>query len=129
VILVDTSIWIEHLRKGHPRLQHLLVHGAVLGHPWVIGELALGHLSQRREVLGLLSSLPEATVVTPDEVLRFIEHHHLMGLGIGFVDVALLAATQITPDASLWTGDTRLAAAASRLELVVDPAALVDEQP
>ncbi len=128
MILVDTSIWIEHLRKGHASLQHLLMEGAVLGHPWVVGELALGHLSRRREVLGLLSRLPAATVVTPDEVVRFIEHHQLIGLGVGFVDVALLAATQITPDASFWTGDRRLAEAASRLGLAVDADVLDEPQ-
>jgi predicted nucleic acid-binding protein len=127
VILVDTSIWIEHLRKGHAPLQLLLERGAVLGHPWVVGELAMGHLSRRREVLGLLSRLPVATVVTPDEILWFVERHQLMCLGIGFVDVQLLAATQATSGASFWTGDKRLAAAASRLGLAVDSDALVDE--
>lgn len=126
MILVDTSIWVEHLRKGHAPLQHQLERGAVLGHPWVVGELALGHLSRRRKVLRLLSRLPSATVVTPDEVLWFVERHQLMGLGIGFVDAQLLAATQIIPDASFWTGDKRLAAAASRLGLAVDPDVLVD---
>lgn len=127
MILVDTSIWVKHLRHGHGALQRLLEHGLVLGHPWVVGELALGHLSQRREILGLLTRLPGATVVTPEEILRFVERHHLVGLGIGFVDVQLLAATQITPDALLWTSDKRLAAAAARLGIGVDPDMLVNE--
>ncbi len=128
MILVDTSIWIEHLRKGHARLRRILERGAALGHPWVVGELALGHLSRRGDLLGLLSALPAATVVTPAELLVFVESHQLMGLGIGLVDVQLLAATRITPDARLWTGDRRLAAAASRLGLAVDPDALIDQQ-
>jgi len=96
VILVDTSIWIDYLRAGHLTLAHLLERGSVLGHPWVVGELALGHLSQRQEILGLLNSLPQAAVATPAEILTFIEHHELHGLGIGYVDAQLLAATQLT---------------------------------
>ncbi len=127
MILVDTSIWIDHLRSRHFPLTHLLEGGEVLGHPWVVGELAMGHLSRRREVLGLLRNLPSATVVTPDEILLFIERHQLQGLGISFVDVALLAATQVTLGASLWTGDKRLVAAATGLGLAVDPDVLVHE--
>jgi len=127
VILVDTSIWIDHLRAGHLTLAHLLEYGSVLGHPWVVGELALGHLSQRQEILGLLNSLPQAAVATPTEILTFIERHELHGLGIGYVDVQLLAATQLTPGAGLWTNDKRLAAAAARLGLVVDPSAPAEE--
>jgi predicted nucleic acid-binding protein len=124
VILVDTSIWIQHLRKGHAPLQRLLERGAVLGHPWVVGELALGHLSRRGELLDLLRALPAATVVTPEELLVFVDRYQLMGRGIGLVDVQLLAATQVTPEAALWTGDKRLAAAADRLGLAVAPEAL-----
>ncbi|MGH3665637.1 MAG: type II toxin-antitoxin system VapC family toxin [Egibacteraceae bacterium] len=129
MILVDTSIWIDHLRAGHATLAHLLERGLVLGHPWVVGELALGHLSQRREVLGLLTSLPQAVVATTDEVLTLVERHDLYGLGIGYVDAQLLAATQLTPDAELWTADRALVAAASRLGCAVDPGApAADEQ-
>lgn len=124
MILVDTSIWIDHLRKGRRALQRLLERGAVLGHPWVTGELALGQLSRRAAVLGLLSSLPSATVATPEEVQLFLERHQLMGRGIGYVDVQLLAATRLTLDATLWTGDRRLAAAASQLGVAADLAAL-----
>jgi predicted nucleic acid-binding protein len=115
VILVDTSVWIDHLRAGAATLAALLEHGRVLGHPWVIGEIALGHLSQRQEILGLLAGLPQATVATDDELTAFIEHHQLYGLGIGYVDAQLLAATRLTADAHLWTADRRLAAAAARL--------------
>ena len=81
MILIDTSIWIDYLRAGHLTLAHLLERGSVLGHPWVVGELALGHLSQRQEILGLLNSLPQAAVATPAEILTFIEHHELHGPG------------------------------------------------
>lgn len=120
MILVDTSIWVDHLRAGHPTLVSLLDRGLVLGHPWVTGELALGHLSQRHEILGLLSSLPQAEVATPAEILIFVERHRLQGLGIGYVDAQLLAATRLTPDTRLWTDDKRLAAAGSRLGLLAD---------
>lgn len=122
MILVDTSIWVDHLRVGHPGLARLLEQGRVLGHPWVTGEIALGSLSQRQQVLGLLSGLPQAEVASASEVATFIEHHQLYGLGIGYVDVQLLAATRLTADARLWTGHARLASAAARLELAADPA-------
>lgn len=121
MILVDTSVWVEHLRTGQPALRHLLDNAAVLSHPWVIGELALGQLSHRTEVLGLLGSLPAATVATAVETLRFIDGHQLFGTGISYVDAQLLAAARITPDARLWTSDKRLARAATRLDLAVDP--------
>ncbi len=121
MILVDTSIWIDHLRTGHATLAQLLEEGLVLGHPWVIGELALGRLSQRREIIGLLTSLPQATVAAADEILSLVERHHLFGCGIGYVGAQLLAATRLTADAALWTADRRLAAAAARLGCGVDP--------
>ena len=92
-----------------------------MGHPWVVGELALGHLSQRHEVIRLLGSLPQATVATNDEVMTLIERHRLYGLGIGYVDAQLLAATQLTAEAALWTADRQLAAAAARLNCAIDP--------
>lgn len=121
MILVDTSIWIDHLRAGHPTLAGLLERELVLTHPWVIGELALGHLSHRHEVLGLMTSLPQAMVATTDEVLTLVEGHQLYGLGVGYVDAQLLASTRLTPDAALWANDSRLAAVASRLGCAVDP--------
>jgi len=123
VILVDTSLWVDHLRTGHPILARVLERGLVLGHPWVIGELALGHLGQRAEVLGLLSSLPQATVATAMEILTLIEGNELSGTGIGYVDAQLLAATRLSPGATLWTDDRRLALAASRLGHAFDPKA------
>ncbi|MDQ3766741.1 MAG: type II toxin-antitoxin system VapC family toxin [Actinomycetota bacterium] len=125
MILVDTSIWIGHLRAGHSTLAGLLERGLVLGHPWVIGELALGHLGRRREILGLLTSLPQAAVASTDEILTLVENHGLFGRGIGYVDAQLLAATYLTPDAELWTADRPLVAAASRMGCAFDPTALV----
>ena len=112
MIVVDTSIWIDHLRTGDPELSRLLRDGQVLAHPWVTGELAVGHLSRRSEILGLLRNLPQATVATDVEVLSFIDTRHLFGLGIGYVDAHLLAATVLTTDARLWTRDKRLAVVA-----------------
>ena len=126
MILVDTSIWVDHLCAGDPELQRQLAGGNVLGHPWVIGELALGNLRQREEVIGLLGRLPTAVVATPQELLVFVERHQLAGRGIGYVDVQLLAATRLTVDARLWTRDQRLTDIATRLGLAVDPA-LVSE--
>ncbi len=115
MILVDTSIWVDHLRTGHSTLVRMLEDGVVLGHPWIVGELALCHLSQRHEVIRLLGNLPQATVATDEEIMTLIDRHRLYGVGIGYVDAQVLAATQLTADAALWTGDRRLAVAASRL--------------
>jgi predicted nucleic acid-binding protein len=120
VILVDTSVWVAHLRRGLWALEQLLEQGDVLGHPWVTGELALGHLARRHEILGLLGALPAATVAEPFEVLTLIERHGLPGMGIGYVDAQLLAATMLTPGAALWTDDRRLAAAAVRVGCAAD---------
>jgi predicted nucleic acid-binding protein len=89
----------------------------VLGHPFVLGEIALGRLRDPALVLGLLADLPQAIVATDGEVLGFIRRHGLAGLGIGYVDAHLLAAARLTPDARLWTRDRRLAEAAERLGL------------
>lgn len=115
MILVDTSVWVDHFRNGERRLADLLDRGEVLSHPWVIGELALGHLRGRTEILRLLGQLPPATIATTAELLELIERHELFGLGIGYVDAQLLAATRLTVDARLWTRDRRLRSAAVRL--------------
>jgi predicted nucleic acid-binding protein len=117
VILVDTSIWIDHLRTGDPELAELLQNGHVLAHPWVIGELALGRLSRRSEILGLLGNLPQAQTATDSEVLAMVEDRRLFGLGIGYVDAHLLAATLLTTGVGLWTRDQRLASVAVQLGL------------
>jgi len=115
VILVDTSVCIDHLRAGGPDLARLLEYGLVLGHSWVAGELALGQLSQRADILGLLSNLPQAEVATTAEILTLVEGRELFGLGIGLIDAQLLASTLLTADAALWTKDKRLAAVAARV--------------
>ncbi|MGI8882592.1 MAG: type II toxin-antitoxin system VapC family toxin [Jatrophihabitans sp.] len=114
MVLVDTSVWIDHLRGGGPELASLLQVGQVLAHPWVTGEIALGHISRRSEILGLLRNLPQAKSATEIEVLTLIERHQLFGLGIGYVDAHLLAATMLTADARLWTRDKRLATVAAQ---------------
>lgn len=117
MILVDTSVWIDHLRSSEPRLVELLHQTQVLGHPWVVGELALGHLADREQVLHLLQGLPTASSVTPSEALGFLSAHRLYGLGIGYVDLQLLASAAVTPGTALWTKDKRLRDAAERLDL------------
>ena len=117
MILVDTSIWIDHLRRGNPALVAALEAGQVLMHPFVLGELACGTLTNRAEVLALLGKLPAAPAAIESEALGFIERHSLMGRGIGYVDVHLLAATALAGSAHLWTKDKRLAATAADLQL------------
>lgn len=117
MILVDTSIWIDHLRSSNERLARLLETGVVLGHAWVIGEIALGHLHRRREVLDLLLRLPRAAVASDDEVLSFIERNALHGTGVGYVEAQLLASARLTPGALLWTQESRLASIARRLRI------------
>lgn len=111
MILVDTSVWVEHLRRGLPRLATLLQEGEVLIHPWVIGELACGNLRNRSQVLDLLQGLPAATVASDADVLLLIEREQLMGRGIGYVAAHLVAAARLSY-CRLWTQDRRLAAVA-----------------
>ena len=117
MILVDTSVWVDHLRSGNKMLAHLLDTGMVLVHPFITGELALGQLRQRKVILDALSDLPQVSAATHAEVLRFIDHKALFGRGIGYVDVHLLAAVRLTPGATLWTNDRRLRAVATQLDL------------
>lgn len=117
MILVDTSVWVDHLRANDKALIALLDAGAVLAHPCVIGELALGNLRQREIVLNALSDLPQASVATDIEVLHFIDRHNLFGRGIGYIDAHLLAAAQLTAGAALWTKDKRLHGVAVELGL------------
>ena len=120
MILVDTSIWVDHLRSGDKALAALLDNGQVAMHPFVIGELALGALRQRDMILDRLHDLPRVPVATEAETLRFIAGNALFQLGIGYVDAHLLAATQLAGDTTLWTRDKRLRAAAERLALAAD---------
>lgn len=121
MILVDTSVWVDHLRAGHEALAGLLNIGAVLAHPFIIGELALGQIRQREIVLAALAALPRAVVATDAEALRFIERHALFGRGVGYVDAHLLAATRLTGSAKLWTSDKRLHGVADELGLAATP--------
>lgn len=114
MILVDTSVWIDHLRRGDAHLMATLLAGHVLIHPWVIGEIACGTLRERGQVLDLLRSLSLSPVALEDEVLFFIEQYELMGRGIGYVDIHLLASAQLA-GARLWTRDKRLVVVANEL--------------
>ena len=117
MILVDTTVWIDHLRKGASALSAALEREEVMTHPFVIGELACGSLENRRELLELLAALPSAVVATGEEALHLIEQHRLMGRGIGWVDVHLLASVKLTEAAQLWTRDKRLHAVATELRI------------
>ncbi|HEY2444882.1 MAG TPA: PIN domain-containing protein [Rhizomicrobium sp.] len=119
MILVDTSVWVDHLRTGNALLAALLNAGSVLTHPFVIGELALGHIRRRQTVLVALSDLPQANIATASEVLQFIDGQTLFGRGIGYVDVHLLAAARLTAGAELWTKDSRLHRVAEELGLAM----------
>ena len=115
MILVDTSVWVDHLRRADTALDELLERGTVLMHPFVVGEIACGSLAHRSAVLELLQHLPMAEVADSDEILAFIDRRHLHGHGIGLIDVHLLASTALTTGARLWTRDKRLRAAAEAL--------------
>jgi len=116
LILVDTSVWVDHLRRGDRQLVALLESASVLTHPFIVGEIACGTLADRKVVLELLQDLPAARVADADEVLAFIERHRLFGKGVGYVDVHLLAAVALSDGSSLWTRDKRLKAAAESLK-------------
>lgn len=117
MILADTSIWVDHLRKRDETLFAWLNESRIITHPFVVGELAMGNLPKRSVVLESLKRLRQATVASDAEVLDFIERADIAGRGIGYVDAHLLAAVRITQGASLWTRDKRLAAVAQRLAL------------
>jgi hypothetical protein len=116
-MLVDTRVWIDHIRAAGPLLTALLATGNVLVHPFVIGEIAVGNLRDREIVIRRLQDLTHSTTASNDEVLEFIGWHRLHRLGIGYVDCHLRAAITLTPGARLWTQDIRLSRVASRLGL------------
>jgi hypothetical protein len=117
MILVDTSVWIDHLRTGVAEFEVLLTEFKVFMHPFVLGELACGNLYNRKEVLTLMGDLPRVRTATDEEVLYFIEQHELMGKGIGYIDAHLLASAALTPPATLWTRDRKLESLATELKL------------
>jgi predicted nucleic acid-binding protein len=121
VILVDTSVWIRHFRRDDAALATLLDARRVLVHPLVIGELACGNLPRRSEVIGALQQLPHAARASDDEALLFIEQHQLMGRGMSYADVQLLASAVLTDAARIWTLDARLARAASSMSVSFTP--------
>jgi predicted nucleic acid-binding protein len=118
-VLVDTSVWVDHLRRGNALLADRLDGGTVWTHPFVIGELACGGLQRRREVLTLLAALPHAPALSHPEVLAFVETRQLMAQGLGWIDVHLLASAWLTR-LPVWTLDRRLHLAARRLRLSFD---------
>jgi predicted nucleic acid-binding protein len=117
VILIDTSVWIGHLRSGDRALARLLNSGQASAHPFVIAELALGNLRQRQLIRDTLGDLPRTKVASDEEVLNFISRHMLFESGIGCVDTHLLAAARLTAGTTLWTRDKSLHAVADRLAL------------
>ena len=114
MVLVDTSVWVAHLRIGNIGLETLLNDGQVVCHSLIIGELACGNLKNRHEILSLLQSLPMAAQVDHEEVIKFIDNHQLMGKGLGYIDMHLLASAIIT-HIPLWTLDERLKDVSSTL--------------
>lgn len=114
MFLVDTSVWVDHLRNCNDTLAELLLKDEVVCHPMVIGELACGNLKRRKELMALLHALPTIERVSDDEILYFIEQHRLSGLGLGLVDIHLLASCAIS-HTQLWTLDSRLQRAADEL--------------
>ena len=115
MILVDTSVWVDHLRRGDARLADLLKRANVIMHPFVVGEIACGSLHDRLSILELLQDLPAVAVAEGDEVLGFIDRHRLHGKGVGYVDVHLLASVALTQGAKLWTRDKKLRLVAEML--------------
>ncbi len=120
MILVDTSVWVDHLRQTNLRLLHILDEGIVLTHPMVIGELAVGNLRDRDVFLFRMQQLFRTVVATDVEVLTFIRRFRLFGLGIGYVDCHLLAAVMLTPGATIWSRDMRLSQVAARMEIAIE---------
>ena len=117
MVLVDTSVWVDHLRSREPEVASLVDKRQIVIHPMVIGELACGNLSNRQEVLRYLSRLPRTLVAKDDEVLFFIKQRRLMGCGIGYIDAHLLAATVLHGTMRLWTHDRQMITVADELDI------------
>jgi len=121
VIVVDTSVWVDHLRLGNPELTALLNDGKIYGHPLIVAEIALGSLKSRDLVLGLLDDLPQPAVASTEEVRSFIEARSLFSRGIGYVDASLLASCILSVSAKIWTRDKRLMQTAMELNIGFSP--------
>lgn len=121
MILADTSVWIDHFRAGDKMLADLLERGQIVIHPWIVGELALGNLRNRDFTIDLLNGLPHVSIVDHQFLLNLISQERLHGLGVGYVDLQLMAAVRDTPDTLLWTRDRRLDGIAARLGMRFDP--------
>lgn len=117
MILVDTSVWVDHFRRGEEALHSLLLRNEVLCHPFVTGELALGQLVNRAIILASLESLPQASMASDAEVRRFIEANRLHGSGIGYVDAHLVASARLANARGVWTRDKRLLRVLDQLAL------------
>jgi predicted nucleic acid-binding protein len=120
MILVDTSVWIDHFRHPDPILFKLLDDEKIVTHPFVIGELTMGSPPKHNQI-GYLFQLEQSTMATDAEVLHFVVKHKLQGVGIGYLDAHLLASVQLSPEMLLWTSDKRLAIAAAALSLSYTP--------
>jgi predicted nucleic acid-binding protein len=116
VVLVDTSVWIDHFRKANANLSSLLEMDEVAIHPFVLGEVACGNLASRKEIISLLHALPAVTKVEDDELLLFLERYTLMGRGVGLIDVHLLASCHLD-GCFLLTKDKRLSAIAAEMRI------------
>ena len=115
MILVDTSVWIDHINASDSMLVNLLAEERVLAHPYVIGEISLGSLRNREVVLGALRDLPSAPIATPEEIFYLIEGEQLFNRGIGYVNTALLASARLRTGVTIWTRDKRLKQIADEL--------------
>jgi predicted nucleic acid-binding protein len=115
-VLVDTSVWVDHLRKRNPTLVEMLEQAQVWTHSFVIGELACGNLAQRSKVLDALAELPQAPLASHEEVIAFVEARRLMGCGLGWIDLHLLASATLAK-MPFWTVDKRLSTVAAELHL------------
>lgn len=121
MILVDTSIWIDHFRYGDAELRKIITDDRLLCHPFVVGELALGSLRERDAVLAFLAAQREAMIATHAEVMTIIDRHSIFSMGIGYTDAHLLTSTLLDQRSSLWTRDKRLASAAQKVGAALHP--------
>ena len=122
MILGDTSIWVDHLRLSNAQMASLLNRGKIAMHPFVVAEIALGSLKNRRQKLGAMDLLRKVRVAQMSEVRHMIEANALYSKGIGLIDAHLIASCLLTPGTQLWTRDSALQKVAKALGILVDPA-------